>query len=448
MNEVDVLVGRQVAAARRRRGLSQVAFAALIGRSESWVSKVETGVIRLDSLSLAQRIAELVGIPLECLLALEARTGHRQVPVGQGQTLKLMHLLINPRDWEMWDEVKRRWFFGQAAASVMTMLDLLRTHPAHAHDLGDRFESVRAGRVRLDGETVEGLEQATLGYRRAYRSSSAFSLIGPAYGTLNVLLELAPDAGEHHDRVVSMIGQMGALVGTMLMLDLGDFDSSRQYLAIAARAGQQIDDPQLLGFALGCRAFHASYSGNRRGGLGFARGALDLAGRGIHPVTRGWLSAVASEMHASSGEDRECEFLLDEAACHLGRTDLADLADPWLGIGVFNVDKLAAYRGGGLMRLGRYGEAQNALLGALGRLDPALRKHRCTAHIDLAEAFVLDRKIDDGAEHAIDALRIIESTRHADSLRRVEKLFTAVRPARTATVRRLGEKLIALKAMS
>ncbi|MFC7650459.1 helix-turn-helix transcriptional regulator [Streptosporangium lutulentum] len=445
MNEVDVLVGRRVAAARRRRGLSQMAFAALIGRSESWVSKVETGVIRLDSLSLAQSIADLFGIPLQHLLALEARSGHGPAQAGQGQTLKLMHLLINPRDWEMWDEVKRRWFFGQAAASVMTMLDLLRTHPAHAHDLGDRFESVRAGRVRLDGETVEGLEQATLGYRRAYRSSSAFSLIGPAYGTLNVLLELAPDAGEHHKRVVSMIGQMSALVGTMLMLDLGDFDSSRQYLAIAARASQQIDDPELLGFALGCRAFHASYNGNRGAGLGFARGALDLAGRGIHPVTHGWLSAVASEMHAASGEDRECESLLDEAATHLGR---ADPADQWLGIGVFNADKLAAYRGGGLMRLGRYAEAQDALLGALGRLEPALRKHRCTAHIDLAEAFVLDRKIDDGAEHAIEALRIIESTRHADSLRRVEKLFAAVRPARTATVRRLGEKLIALKAMS
>lgn len=115
---------------------------------------------------------------------------------------------------------------------------------------------------------------------------------------------------------------------------------------------------------------------------------------------------------------------------------------------MFNSDKLIAYRGGGLMRLGRYAEAQQELLAALGRLDPALRKHRCTAHVDLAEAFVRDRKVDDGAEHAIDALKIITDIRHADSLRRVAKLYTAVRPTRTPTVRRLGEKLIELKAIS
>ncbi|SDI48612.1 Helix-turn-helix domain-containing protein [Sinosporangium album] len=445
MNEVDILVGRRVAESRRRRGFSQLEFGARIGRSESWVSKVETGVIRLDSLTLAQTISDLLRVPLKHLIALDARTERENEPSEQGQALKLMHLLINPPDWEMWDEVKRRWFFGQAAASVMSMLDLLRSHPVQVRDLSDRLQSVSSGRHRLDSETLEGLEQVTLGYRRAYRSSSAFSLIGPAYGTLNVLLELAPDAGAHRDRVVSMIGQMGALVGTMLMLDLGDFDSSRQYLAIAARAGQQIEDPELLAFALGCRAFHAAYSGDRRAGLGFACGALDVAERGMHPITHGWLSAVASEMHASSGEGHECERLLDEAASHLER-DAA--AVEWLGIGLFNADKLTAYRGGGLMRLGRYAEAQNELLAALGRLDPALRKHRCTAHIDLAEAYVQDRKIDDGAEQAMDALKIIMETRHADSLKRVARLFTTVRPTRTPTVRRLGEKLIELKAIS
>jgi transcriptional regulator with XRE-family HTH domain len=196
MNEIDRLVARRVAEARRRKGLSQLEFAGLIGRSESWVSKVETGVIGLDSLSLTEKISEVLGVPLQHLLALDARNGVEQETAGQGQTLKLMHLLINPRDWEMWDEVKRRWFFGQATASVMAMLDLLRGRAADADDLGDRLEAIRSGRHRLDAATLEGLEQAALGYRRAYRSSSAFSLIGPAYGTLNVLMELAPDAGE------------------------------------------------------------------------------------------------------------------------------------------------------------------------------------------------------------------------------------------------------------
>jgi transcriptional regulator with XRE-family HTH domain len=445
MNRIDIQVGRQVARARRRKGLSQLEFADHVGRSESWVSKIERGLLSLDSLALARKISQVLAVPLEHLIAIDAQGVDGQPGADSGPEIKLVHLLINPRDWEMWDEVQRRWFFAQAAASVMSMLELLHGYPARAQDLSDRLAATRAGRGHLDLETVEGLEQATLGYRRAYRSASAFSLIGPAYGTLNLLIELAPDAGAHHDRIVSMIGQMSALIGSMLMLDLGDFDSSRGYLAIAARAGQQIGDPELLALALGCRAFHASYSGNRRGGLGFARGALDLAARGIHPVSHGWLAAVASEMHAASGEGPACERLLDEAAGHLGR---ADPGRAWLGIGVFNSDKLLAYRGGGLMRLGRYAEAQHELLSALGRLDPALRKHRCTAHIDLAESYVLGGQVDDGAEHAISALTIISATRHADSVKRVGKLFAAVRPTRTPTVRRLGEKLIELRAIS
>lgn len=54
MDKIDRVVGQRMAVARRRRGLSQLEFGDMIGRSESWVSKVETGVIRLDSLSLAQ----------------------------------------------------------------------------------------------------------------------------------------------------------------------------------------------------------------------------------------------------------------------------------------------------------------------------------------------------------------------------------------------------------
>ncbi|MXQ66982.1 hypothetical protein [Actinomadura rayongensis] len=189
------------------------------------------------------------------------------------------------------------------------------------------------------------MEQTTLGYPRAYRSVSAFALLGPAYGTMNVLVELAPDAGEHRNRIVSMIGQMGGLIGVMLTLDVGDHEAAKHCLSIAARAAQQIGDPELMAFTLGCRAFHAAYS----------------------------------------GDDLACERLVDAATVH-------------------------------------------------------------TAHIDLAEGFIRDRSLDNGAAHTIDALMIVASTRHADSLRRVEALYDIVKATRTPAVRSLGEKLIELKA--
>lgn len=79
VGEVERLVGRRLATARRRRGLSQLQFADLIGRSESWVSKVETGAMRLDGVSLARSIAQLLGVSFAHLVAVDVVAGARDV---------------------------------------------------------------------------------------------------------------------------------------------------------------------------------------------------------------------------------------------------------------------------------------------------------------------------------------------------------------------------------
>lgn len=64
-------IGERIAAYRKRRGVSQTVLAALVGRSESWLSQVERGVRSVDSLSvildLSQALkvepAKLVGRP-------------------------------------------------------------------------------------------------------------------------------------------------------------------------------------------------------------------------------------------------------------------------------------------------------------------------------------------------------------------------------------------------
>jgi transcriptional regulator with XRE-family HTH domain len=57
------LTGERIAYHRRRLGLSQVEFAGLIGRSESWVSQVERGVRAVDRLSVLQKVADALGVP-------------------------------------------------------------------------------------------------------------------------------------------------------------------------------------------------------------------------------------------------------------------------------------------------------------------------------------------------------------------------------------------------
>jgi transcriptional regulator with XRE-family HTH domain len=52
------LIGEHIAYHRKRLGLSQVEFAGLVGRSESWVSQVERGVRPVDRMSVLRKVAD------------------------------------------------------------------------------------------------------------------------------------------------------------------------------------------------------------------------------------------------------------------------------------------------------------------------------------------------------------------------------------------------------
>lgn len=336
------------------------------------------------------------------------------------------------------DPVLRREFGAAAAMGAMALLDVIGGYPA---ELPGRV----AGGSRMDGQAAAGLENVVLGYRQIYQSAGAGALLEPVRGTLRLLTELAPGAGAYRDQIVSLIGQAGSLAATMLMLDQGNYPAALRYLAVAARAAQQSGDLELLSITMAARAFHASYSGDPVDGLAFAREAVSIASKGAHPRTHGWVSAVESEMHATVGDEAAYRQSIDTAQSRV----TAVMPDrPWKGIGAFSEAKLTAYRGAGLMRLRRYGDAQPVLLQALGQLDPVQAKHRCTAHIDLADAYASDRKPDEAAHHGISALDIITVTRHAESMRRVAGIYERVRPSGLPAVRELGSRLLEVRAGS
>jgi transcriptional regulator with XRE-family HTH domain len=71
--EIDRIIGKRIEKGRRRKGLLQHELGAAVGRSESWVSQVERGVTALDSLSMAERIAGTLGLPVHHVLAFDLR---------------------------------------------------------------------------------------------------------------------------------------------------------------------------------------------------------------------------------------------------------------------------------------------------------------------------------------------------------------------------------------
>jgi transcriptional regulator with XRE-family HTH domain len=69
---VDELpIGRRVAYWRARRKMSQQVFADRLGKSKSWVDKVERGVRRLDKFSVVYEIADVLQVDVQLLLGKE-----------------------------------------------------------------------------------------------------------------------------------------------------------------------------------------------------------------------------------------------------------------------------------------------------------------------------------------------------------------------------------------
>ena len=61
-------IGRRVAYWRGRRKMSQQVFADRLGKSKSWVDKVERGVRRLDKFSVVYEIADVLQLDVQLLL--------------------------------------------------------------------------------------------------------------------------------------------------------------------------------------------------------------------------------------------------------------------------------------------------------------------------------------------------------------------------------------------
>lgn len=467
-------LGRQLAALRQSTGHSQAEFAPLTGYGRSTLANVETGrqnVPREFWVRCEEHLGtcELVAAydEIRTMVAAERQAASRRSRAERESHIRAWqesavagwppyqdpgHLRRSPAppsrrasvtvteiEGENAD-VRRRDFIALTGVTI-TAPDALRAIAAE----GTTGTPQHTGRV--DEETYDGLASLMLGYRQIYRSASAASLLGPVRGTLTLLTELTPDSGPYRRRMVSLIGQAATLTGAIYMFDLGDFASAKYYLAIGSRAAQQSEDTELLAIALACRAFHATYSGAPQVGEQFARGALKEASGGIRPRSHAWVAAVASEMHATLGPAGEaaCMTSLETARKQLA---LPMPERPWAGIGAFDDGKLAAYHGGDLMRLGRYNAAQTQLQAALRRLGTSLVKHRCTAHIDLAEAYDLDNEPAQAARHAIDALDITACTGHADSLRRIQHVYASVRGSDVAEARELGSRLLELDAVS
>lgn len=418
MAGIDATVGSRIAKGRRRRGWTQRDLGLAIDRSESWISQIERGVLPLDSLTAAERIADALGLQTAQVLALDVRW-----PEKEG---------ARPGGVEEWAGVERRTFVKGAVAAPLTGM----LHPLEP----ERIDHARRTTV-VDATTVQQLGAVAAAYRYSYRQVPATSLLSAGLAQFRLIMSLCPERQQEPQRrlLLSQAAQMAALVSVVSFLDLGDRDGGHSYLNTAHEIAKTLDDSELSALLWAGRAFHTGYGGDPEGGVDCALVALDHAA-GASARMHAWVAAVASEMHATTGDESSCRAALDQAR---GLLDDPVDDDRWGGIGWFDLAKIDAYEGGDFVRLGRCEEALPLLDAALERLDPSMRRHRATAHADRADAYASAGNSEAAIADAHQSLTLLEVIHHDQTLRRINDLHRRLRTSRAIpAVRGLAEHLI------
>jgi transcriptional regulator with XRE-family HTH domain len=432
---IDGTIGGRIEKARRRKGWHQRDLADRVGRSESWVSQVERGVIPLDSVSLAERIAQVLGVTVDHILAFDiryagaaviARSSRSQFPPPPSPRV----LAPDPESSEI--VLRRTFTLGSLAGLTSAVAGLSPDAQAQV---------CRPPGGTVDQATVDELRSIGASYRRSYKSFPASALVPVAHGQLQLATSLRPKAqpARLRNSLLAHMAEMASLAAVLLSLDLGDQQQADAYMDLGFQIAKEIGSAELSALILGGRAFGTSYAGDPEGGLDYALAAVDAADRGASVRMRAWTNAVASEMYSSTGDEYGFRSCMEAS-----RTLLSATADDerWGGIAWFDLSKADAYEGSDLVRLGRFDEALPSLDQAIDRLSPDMLRHRCTAFISRAEAHAGAGHIDQACEDGHAALDLVEQVQHRETLRRVTDLHRTLRNRRTAGTRSLGEHLI------
>jgi transcriptional regulator with XRE-family HTH domain len=287
---VDELpIGRRVAYWRGRRKMSQQVFADRLGKSKSWVDKVERGVRRLDKFSVVYDIADVLQVDVQLLLGKDVeRKPETQNCIDQVEVEEIRAALErydqmsaffqpvphSPALPEMRKAVSHAWLtyqhakYGVLARTLPKLLrDAQAADSAHAnseeardaaHLLGQVYQ-IASSALRKVGEhelswlaadrSIAVSQRAgdqLLAGLASYRVGSALLALGRTRPALevnvNIANRLAPSVDHPADRL-SVYGML-LLNGAMAAARIGDSATVRDLIAGADQAAAAIGGDQ------------------------------------------------------------------------------------------------------------------------------------------------------------------------------------------------------------
>ena len=333
-------VGERVAYYRRRRGLPQQTLADLVGRSVSWVEKIEHGRAPLDRLPVIRDLANALDVSLHDLLpddvAPVEREGHgRSVPALRD--LVLSYRAINPR-------------LAVAAADVRAV-------------------------------PLRELEDITDDVWRAYQDSRFGYVVMRLNEALPMAYVVSREAGSRRgaQRCLAFLYQAAASV----LVKLGDLDLARLCADRGDIAAQETEDPITMTSLQRSVAHTLLSNGQYREAVTVVRDGVVDAADELHGASGasvlGTLMLVGATAAARAGERGEANAFLRHADSLAA--DVGDRNEVWTSFGPTNV---AIHRVVVAADLGDVAEA--ARLGSLIDVTRMPRERRVRHELEVARA--------------------------------------------------------------
>lgn len=356
----ELTIGERVAQARIARGINQETLAGLMGRSTSWVSKIERGVLPLDRKSVVLKLAQVLEVDANVL---EGRSQAPQVPGKHGRAVVVGELR----------QALMRW--------ATPAISPLRSGPRH---------------------TVDSLRRR-VNQANQLRQDARFSDLAVSLPALLDDLRDAAEAEADRNAVQTMAAE--AMHDARAMTKkLGHLDLAWMAAELGGQAARQTDD-QLLAAANAWNHIEVYKAANAPGpARALALATIDQLADGLGAATPGHLSLWGT-MHLQAGLIAAYWNNREDATAHL--QEAAEAARRLGGDAnhydtMFGITNVAIHQVAVAVELG---DAQSAIEHG-NRIEASRlgRERRARLGIDLARAFEHARK----HEQALNALLAAE----------------------------------------
>lgn len=346
----ELPIGRRVAYWRNRRKMSQQVFADRLGKSKSWVDKVERGVRRLDKLSVTSEIADVLQVDVQLLLGREPeRRPESMNCIDQIEVAEIRSAL------ERYDQISAFFYAPPEPPPIAEM----RKATAHA------WQTLLHAKWGVLARVLPKL------LRDAQAADTAYA------GT------------EHAEEAAHQLGQVYQITSSSMRrmgeLDLGWLAADRS-IAVSQRAGDQL----LAGVATSRVALALRALGRHRSALEVNVNIANRICSGTNATSPDRLSvygflllqgAMAASCLGDSATMHDLLNAADDAAQGVG----ADHNHYWTSFGPTNV---LLHRAAAAVELGEGGMAVSVHEAiepsAFGSLVPERRAHH---YIDMARGF-------------------------------------------------------------